>query len=71
MKKLILRKKVGLTWKVFSVGTADAARIIGVSESMMRKLRLNECGPKYAKIGDRVVYPVNELIKYVKMNVVK
>jgi predicted DNA-binding transcriptional regulator AlpA len=34
----------------------DAARLVGLSESTMAKLRLNGNGPKYCKLGRRVVY---------------
>jgi predicted DNA-binding transcriptional regulator AlpA len=40
--------------RVFS--TKVAARIVGLSESTLAKLRLNGNGPVYCKLGRRVVY---------------
>jgi predicted DNA-binding transcriptional regulator AlpA len=34
----------------------DAARMVGLSESTLAKLRLNGNGPIYCKLGRRVVY---------------
>jgi len=34
----------------------EAARLVGLSESTLAKLRLNGNGPVYCKLGRRVVY---------------
>ena len=34
----------------------DAAKVVGLSESTLAKLRLNGNGPVYCKLGRRVVY---------------
>jgi hypothetical protein len=39
----------------------DAARLVGLSESTMAKLRLNVNGPTYCKLGRRVVYRAADL----------
>ena len=39
----------------------DAARLVGLSESTMAKLRLNGNGPTYCKLGRRVVYRAADL----------
>ena len=38
------------------ISTIEAARIVGLSESTLAKLRLNGNGPVYCKLGRRVVY---------------
>jgi predicted DNA-binding transcriptional regulator AlpA len=38
------------------VTASVAARIVGLSESTLAKLRLNGNGPVYCKLGRRVVY---------------
>jgi predicted DNA-binding transcriptional regulator AlpA len=38
------------------ITAAEAARILGLSESTLAKLRLNGNGPVYCKLGRRVVY---------------
>jgi predicted DNA-binding transcriptional regulator AlpA len=39
----------------------DAARLVGLSESTLAKLRLNGNGPTYCKLGRRVVYRPKDL----------
>jgi predicted DNA-binding transcriptional regulator AlpA len=43
------------------VTTAEAARLVGLSESTLAKLRLNGNGPVYCKLGRRVVYRIADL----------
>ncbi len=38
------------------VHAKEAARLVGLSESTLAKLRLNGNGPTYCKLGRRVVY---------------
>ncbi len=40
---------------------AEAAVYIGIAPSTLNKLRLTGGGPRYRKIGRRVVYPITEL----------
>lgn len=51
--------------------TREAARFLGVSESMLRqsRSRARRCqGPPYAKIGGAVVYRVEDLIAYLEQH---
>jgi predicted DNA-binding transcriptional regulator AlpA len=42
--------------------TADAADYLGVSKSLLEKLRLRGTGPRYAKLGGRLVlYEIADL----------
>jgi hypothetical protein len=43
----------------------DAAHYLGVSASMLNKLRCSGGGPAYVKLGRRVVYDLNDLDAYV------
>ena len=38
------------------IPASEAARLVGLSESTLAKLRLNGNGPAYCKLGRRVVY---------------
>ena len=72
MKKLILKKLKNTKINIeYALNTSDSARFLGVSESLLRKLRSLEKGPKYSKIGNRVVYSIPELKLYVENNSVK
>ena len=59
-----------LELKPISVNTTKAAEYIGVSESLLRKMRGDGRGPKFSRIGKKVVYPVSLLKKYVKSQLV-
>jgi predicted DNA-binding transcriptional regulator AlpA len=48
------------------VSTAEAARVLGLSESTLAKLRLNGNGPVYCKLGRRVVYRPAELEQWLQ-----
>ena len=43
------------------LNTAEAARYIGLSASTLSKLRVFGGGPKFHKIGRRVIYSTNDL----------
>lgn len=44
----------------------DAARLVGLSESTLAKLRLNGNGPRYCKLGRRVVYRQADLEQWLQ-----
>jgi Helix-turn-helix domain len=46
--------------------TPEAARFIGVSPRTLEKRRIEGNGPRYSKIGGRVLYAVKDLRKYVE-----
>jgi predicted DNA-binding transcriptional regulator AlpA len=48
------------------VTTAEAARVLGLSESTLAKLRLNGNGPVYCKLGRRVVYRPTDLEQWLQ-----
>jgi predicted DNA-binding transcriptional regulator AlpA len=48
------------------VTTAEAALVLGLSESTLAKLRLNGNGPTYCKLGRRVVYRLSDLEKWLE-----
>ena len=39
----------------------EAARVLRLSVRTLERLRLSGDGPRYAKLGKRVLYPSNEL----------
>lgn len=70
MKRIIVKKISEKEITAFALNTTDAAKYIGVSSSLLRKLRDNSEGPAYCKIGTRVVYPIIELKGYLKINLI-
>ena len=48
------------------VNPRDAARLVGLSESTLAKLRLNGNGPMYCKLGRRVVYRPADLEQWLQ-----
>ena len=48
------------------VTAIEAARLVGLSESTLAKLRLNGNGPIYCKLGRRVVYRPADLEEWLK-----
>jgi hypothetical protein len=44
----------------------DAARMVGLTERTLAKLRLNGNGPIYCKLGRRVVYRIADLEKWLQ-----
>jgi predicted DNA-binding transcriptional regulator AlpA len=48
------------------MATAEAARILGLSESTLAKLRLNGNGPVYCKLGRRVLYRPSDLEQWLQ-----
>src|SRR5215470_7004141 len=46
--------------------TPDAARLVGLSIRTLEKHRIYGTGPRYSKLGGRVVYRVEDLQAWVK-----
>ena len=67
-KKVLIKKK---QTEKFALNTNAAADYLGCSEALLRKLRGLGTGPKYSKLGTKVVYPIPELKRYLKDNLVK
>jgi predicted DNA-binding transcriptional regulator AlpA len=51
------------------VATNEAARLVGLSESTLTKLRLNGNGPVYCKLGRRVVYRTADLDQWLQSRI--
>ncbi len=66
----VIRKKVTSTVGRFAVNTADAARYIGVSEALLRKMRTEGNGPIFSKVNTKIVYPISELKKFIEKNLI-
>ena len=49
-----------------TVTAKTAARLVGLSESTLAKLRLNGNGPRYCKLGRRVVYRPRDLDQWLQ-----
>ena len=47
--------------------TQEAARFIGLSYRTLEKYRISGTGPKYSKIGRRIVYAVSDLREWVEL----
>lgn len=48
------------------VPASEAAKLVGLSESTLAKLRLNGNGPVYCKLGRRVVYRPEDLEQWLQ-----
>jgi predicted DNA-binding transcriptional regulator AlpA len=53
------------------VSAKAAARLVGLSESTLAKLRLNGNGPLYCKLGRRVVYRPDDLEKWLESRITR
>ena len=51
--------------------TQEAARFIGVSRRMLEKRRSDGTGPKYSKIGGRIIYAASDLREWIKLGAVR
>ena len=47
------------------LSTSEAAQYVGLSRSYLEKKRLTGGGPRYAKLGTRVVYDLSDLDAWV------
>ena len=47
------------------LNSAQAAQYLNVSQSMLAKRRLSGDGPRYSKLGKRVVYEVTDLDQWI------
>jgi excisionase family DNA binding protein len=54
----VLHEKFGLST---TCNTGDAATYLGLSKPYLEKLRCSGGGPRFAKLGRRVVYRVSDL----------
>jgi len=52
--------------EAMSLNTVRAAQKIGVSEGFLRKLRSQDAGPTYTKMGARVMYLTSDLENYLR-----
>jgi len=50
---------------------SDAARVLGLSQSTLAKLRLSGNGPIYCKLGRRVVYRRKDLAAWLESRVAR
>ena len=48
------------------ITASQAAKLVGLSESTLAKLRLNGNGPLYCKLGRRVVYRPSDLEQWLQ-----
>ena len=58
----------GVKKRVRCIGldTKNAANYIGVSDSLLNKLRQTGDGPKYCKVGKKVIYLTQDLKRFIK-----
>jgi len=49
----------------------DAANYLGLSKSLLDKMRMEGRGPRYLKVGNRVFYRANDLAAYLEAAVVE
>lgn len=51
--------------------TRGAAKFLGLSASFLAKARMNGTGPKYAKLGKKVVYREQDLVAFLDAHMVE
>ena len=58
--------KVNKKIKSIGLDTKNAANYLGVSDSLLNKLRQIGDGPEYCKIGKKVIYRTKDLKRFLK-----
>lgn len=66
----LIKKFVKIRIDRFALNTEEAARFIGVSEALLRKMRSQGNGPNYAMLNSKIVYPVTELKSFLEKNLI-
>ena len=66
LKKRLIKRTEGL-----ALNTNQAGRYLGISESLLRKFRQEGGGPRYCKIGSKVVYRIQDLEGFLEKCLVK
>lgn len=56
--------EVKMKTKFFSV--SEVSDYIGISESTLNKMRMNNTGPEYQKIGGRIIYDKKKILSWVE-----
>ena len=59
-------KKISKKVKSIGLDTKNAAKYIGVSDSLLNKYRQTGEGPQYCKVGKKVIYLTKDLKRYIK-----
>lgn len=50
------------------LSAAQASHMLGLSKSTLAKWRLSGQGPRYSKLGRRVIYELSEISAYLQSN---
>ena len=69
-RRFIMETNKILKSECAGLNTTQASRYIGVSESLLRKFRQEGSGPKYCKIGSKVVYRIQDLEEFLEKSLV-
>lgn len=67
-KKRLVLKKAMVNEVIIALDTENAAKAIGVSAAMMKKMRSEGTGPMYSRVGTKCVYLVKRLESYLINN---
>lgn len=52
--------------ELVSLSTEDAARALGIAPGTLANWRRQGRGPRFARVGRRVVYPIDELRRFLR-----
>lgn len=52
--------------ELVNLSTEDAARMLGIAPGTLANWRGENKGPRFARIGSRVVYPLDELKRFLR-----
>lgn len=56
---------------IVTTDTAGASRHTGLSMSLLEKMRVTGTGPRYCKLGRRVVYRIADLDEWMNTRIVR
>ena len=59
-------RKVSKKVKSIGLDTKNAAKYIGVSDSLLNKYRQTGEGPQYCRVGKKIIYLTSDLKRYLK-----
>jgi len=57
--------------KKIALNQLDVALILGISSATLDNMRRDNIGPRYVKVGKRVLYPKSEIVDYLVDNLIQ
>ena len=70
-KKFIIKRVKNIVLSPVAINTNSAGPYLGISGALLRKMREEGRGPKFCKIGSRIVYRIEDLDLFLNQSVSK